>query len=40
LKKNHSEMLEVIKGEMEYRGTSVIIPRRECIQTLARKRKK
>lgn len=37
LKKNHDEMVDVIRKEMEYRGTSVIIPRRECIQTLARK---
>lgn len=40
LKKNHEEMKRVIREEIEYRGVSVIIPRRECIQTLARKRKK
>ena len=40
LKKNHVEMVQLIKKEMEYKGTSVIIPRRECIQTLGRKKKK
>ncbi|MDP4276292.1 MAG: thiamine pyrophosphate-dependent enzyme [Bacteroidota bacterium] len=40
LKKNHKEMVSIIREEMEYRGVSVIIPRRECIQTLTRKRKK
>jgi indolepyruvate ferredoxin oxidoreductase alpha subunit len=39
LKKNHEEMKSIIKEEIEYRGVSVIIPRRECIQTLKRKRK-
>ncbi len=37
LKKNFDEMVEVIKQEVEYNGVSVIVPRRECIQTLARK---
>jgi len=40
LKKNHEEMVRIISEEMEYRGLSVIIPRRECIQTLSRKKKK
>ncbi|KAA6346852.1 hypothetical protein EZS27_005649 [termite gut metagenome] len=40
LKKNHEEMKQVIREELAYRGVSVIIPRRECIQTLARKKKK
>jgi indolepyruvate ferredoxin oxidoreductase, alpha subunit len=39
LKKNHEEMVRIIRQEMEYHGTSVIIPRRACIQTLARKKK-
>ena len=39
LKKNHDEIVVTISQEMEYRGLSVIIPRRECIQTLARKKK-
>ena len=40
LKKNYEEMKQIIREEIEYRGVSVIIPRRECIQTLARKKKK
>ncbi|MDD2612672.1 MAG: indolepyruvate ferredoxin oxidoreductase subunit alpha [Bacteroidales bacterium] len=39
LKKNHDEMVETIRLEMNYRGLSVIIPRRECIQTASRKNK-
>ena len=31
--------LSHIREEIEYRGVSVIIPRRECIQTLARKKR-
>ncbi len=34
LKKNHEENLKVIVEELKYEGLSVIIPRRECIQTL------
>ena len=37
LKKNYEEMKQIIREEIEYRGVSVIIPRRECIQTLNRK---
>ena len=37
LKKNFEEMKTMIREEIEYKGVSVIIPRRECIQTLARK---
>ncbi|MBU0488174.1 MAG: indolepyruvate ferredoxin oxidoreductase [Bacteroidetes bacterium] len=37
LPKQHEANLEVIARELEYRGVSVIIPRRECIQTLNRK---
>lgn len=40
LKKNHEEMAELIREELNYKGVSVIIPRRECIQTLKRKHKK
>ncbi|MBR4709093.1 MAG: indolepyruvate ferredoxin oxidoreductase [Bacteroidaceae bacterium] len=36
LPKNMSEITQVIKEEIEYKGVSVIIPRRECIQTFAR----
>jgi indolepyruvate ferredoxin oxidoreductase alpha subunit len=34
--KNHEENLAVIKKELDYKGVSVIIPRRECIQTATR----
>jgi Indolepyruvate ferredoxin oxidoreductase, alpha and beta subunits len=39
LKKNHEEMAQIIRDELNYKGVSVLIPRRECIQTLKRKRK-
>ena len=39
LKKNYEEMKQLIREEIEYKGLSVIIARRECIQTLARKKK-
>lgn len=39
LKKNFEEMTNVIRQEIEYKGLSVIIPRRECIQTMTRKKK-
>lgn len=39
LPKNYDEMVQILKEEVEYNGVSVVIPRRECIQTLARKRK-
>lgn len=39
LKKNHEEMKNIIREELNYNGVSVIIPRRECIQTLARKKR-
>lgn len=34
LKKNHEEFVKILKEELAYQGVSVIIPRRECIQTL------
>lgn len=37
LKKNHEEMVQIMKEEFAYDGVSVIIPRRECIQTASRK---
>ncbi len=37
LKKNHEEMVRIMKEEFEYKGVSVIIPQRECIQTAGRK---
>lgn len=39
LKKNYEEMKAIIREEIEFRGVSVLIPRRECIQTLTRKKK-
>ena len=39
LNKNYDVMKQIIREEIEYRGVSVIIPRRECIQTLARKKR-
>lgn len=34
LRKNHEENVRIIKEELAYNGVSVIIPQRECIQTL------
>lgn len=39
LKKNYEEMRQIIREEIDYHGVSVIIPRRECIQTLSRKKR-
>lgn len=39
LPKNMNAIAATIKQELDYHGLSVIIPRRECIQTLARKAK-
>ncbi|MBR2154417.1 MAG: indolepyruvate ferredoxin oxidoreductase [Bacteroidaceae bacterium] len=36
LPKNMPEITHILKEEIEYNGVSVIIPRRECIQTAAR----
>jgi len=33
MKKNHDEMVSIIREELNYNGVSVIIPRRQCIQT-------
>ena len=32
-------MKQIIREEVEYQGLSVLIPRRECIQTMKRKHK-
>ena len=37
LPKNMEEITRIIREEIEYKGVSVIIPRRECMQTLQRK---
>ncbi|MDL2243368.1 thiamine pyrophosphate-dependent enzyme [Bacteroidales bacterium OttesenSCG-928-J19] len=39
LKKNFEEMKDLIRNEINYKGVSVIVPCRECIQTFARKAK-
>ena len=39
LRKNHEANVEIMKKELAYKGLSVIISRRECIQTAAKKRK-
>ena len=39
LPQNMEEITRTLREEIEYKGLSVIIPRRECIQTLARKAK-
>ena len=38
--KNHEELCRIIREEVEYKGVSVIIPRRICIQKAARDAKK
>jgi indolepyruvate ferredoxin oxidoreductase alpha subunit len=35
--KDHELNMQIMKEEIEYEGISVIIPRRECIQTVARR---
>ena len=37
--KNHDELLQILNEEFAYQGVSVIIPRRECVQTLRKKLK-
>lgn len=39
LPKFHQEMVKVIREELLYDGVSVIIPRRECVQTATRSKK-
>jgi indolepyruvate ferredoxin oxidoreductase alpha subunit len=39
LPQNMEEITRILREEINYRGLSVIIPRRECIQTLTRKAK-
>jgi indolepyruvate ferredoxin oxidoreductase alpha subunit len=39
LRKNHDENVRIISKELEYRGVSVIIASRECIQTAAKRKK-
>jgi len=39
LRRNHEENVQVMLEELEYQGVSVIIARRECIQTLGKRMK-
>ena len=39
LRKNHDENVRIIKDELEYRGVSVIVSSRECIQTASKRKK-
>ena len=39
LRKNHEDNVRIMKEEFEYRGVSVIVSSRECIQTAARRKK-
>ena len=39
LPREMERITETIREEIEYNGVSVIIPRRECMQTLARKKR-
>lgn len=39
LHRNHEENVKILKEELDYKGVSVIIARRECIQTLGRRMK-
>jgi len=39
LKKNYPEIIQIYKEELAYNGVSVVIARRECIQTLKKKNK-
>lgn len=39
LPKRHEENTQAIKEELEFEGVSVVIPRRECIQTLSKRMK-
>ena len=36
LPKNMEEIKNILREEIEYNGVSVVIPRRECIQTAKR----
>lgn len=40
LPKYHEENVKIIKEELTYNGTSVIIPRRECVQIASKKTKR
>jgi indolepyruvate ferredoxin oxidoreductase alpha subunit len=37
LPKNHQKLVDLIRQELAFKGVSIIIPRRECIQKSARR---
>jgi indolepyruvate ferredoxin oxidoreductase alpha subunit len=39
LKKNHNEIVSMLREEVGFNGVSVLIGRRECVQRVARERK-
>jgi len=39
LPKYHDEMVKILREELTFEGVSVVIPRRECIQTVTRSKK-
>jgi indolepyruvate ferredoxin oxidoreductase alpha subunit len=39
LRKNHEENVRILKEEFEYKGVSVVIASRECIQTAAKRKR-
>jgi indolepyruvate ferredoxin oxidoreductase alpha subunit len=39
LRKNHNENVLILKEEFEYKGVSVILASRECIQTVTKRRR-
>lgn len=39
VKKNHDEMVRIIREEMNFKGVSVIIARRPCLQKIAREKR-
>jgi indolepyruvate ferredoxin oxidoreductase alpha subunit len=39
LRKNHEENKAVLRQELKHNGVSVIVARRECIQTASKNRK-
>jgi indolepyruvate ferredoxin oxidoreductase alpha subunit len=39
LRKNHEENIRILKEEFDYKGVSVIIAARECIQTTVKRKR-
>jgi indolepyruvate ferredoxin oxidoreductase alpha subunit len=40
LKKNHQEIVDILREEIAFKGVSVLIARRPCIQKATRERKR